>query len=460
MFLVDIPHEQDPEAYKILFPLGLLLLFAKAFALLLDKIKIPKVIGYLLSGLFVGLIYLIPGQNVLTDYTVNGLQFFSKIGVILIMFSAGAETDMKKVRSVGLPAFFIALFGVITPMLLGWLLLYVFDRIQGNPINPYSEIYYGVILSATSVSITVATLKEMGRLDTKVGSALTSAAIIDDVMGIVVLSLVISLGGEKKTGNDIPTLIMNAMPENLQSNAGLSIFFILLFMSIFFALSFLVGFLLRKFFNYLGTKYPHHVRIVIFSLAFCFLWSYLAEFFNIADITGAYIMGIIFSGTKAKEYIDHRAETTANYIFSPVFFAVIALGMYQTSFDIHDRTAVNFMIMGFLWVLIGLIGKIIGCYTAARIFRFSRMDSIRVGFGMMARAEVLIVTAQTGVNAGLVSPSILPFALLLILVSSFLTPIFLKLFYRNEPTRMLSKEPSSVSEASNPSSQEKTKSKE
>ena len=102
-FLVAIPKDNNPGAYKILLPLGLLLLLSKVFALVLRKIKVPQVIAYLLAGLVVGLIYLIPNQNILTEYTVtDGLSFFSKVAVILIMFSAGIETDIKKVKSVGL----------------------------------------------------------------------------------------------------------------------------------------------------------------------------------------------------------------------------------------------------------------------------------------------------------------------------------------------------------------------
>ena len=118
-FLVAIPKDNNPGAYKILLPLGLLLLLSKVFALVLGKIKVPQVIAYLLAGLVVGLIYLIPNQNILTEYTVtDGLSFFSKVAVILIMFSAGIETDIKKVKSVGLASFFIAGMGVRVPMVL------------------------------------------------------------------------------------------------------------------------------------------------------------------------------------------------------------------------------------------------------------------------------------------------------------------------------------------------------
>ncbi len=441
-FLIDIPTDTNPQAYKILLPLGLLLLLSKVFALVLAKIKIPQVIAYLLAGLVVGLIYLIPGQNILTDYTVtDGLAFFSKVAVILIMFSAGIETDIKKVKSVGLASFVIALLGVLVPMLLTFLVAFLIDNatggslhMDGSNVNPiYTELYYGVILTATSVSVTVATLKELGKLDTKIGSALVSAAIIDDIIGIIVLSLVISLASSNgsQTGTDFASMLFRLLPDKLQ-NTGMNILFILLFMVLFFALTFGAGYFIRKLFNYLGTKFPHHIRITILSLAFCFIWSYLAEFFNIADITGAYLMGLILSSTVAHGYIDHRAETTCNYLFAPVFFGNIAMGMYQSNFDFSDPKFVTFTIFGFVWILLGLIGKVLGSGLAGACFKFGFHGSMIIGFGMMARAEVLIVCAEKGISSGIVSDSIMPFCLLLILISSFATPIFLKIAYRNK----------------------------
>ncbi len=428
--LSNIPKESNPQAYKILLPLGLLLILSKVFSLLLGKIKVPQVIGYLVAGLAVGAIYLIPNQTILTDYTKDGIDFFAKIGVILIMFSAGIETDIKKVKTVGPAAFFVALMGVLTPMFLCFLMAFLFDKAAGNEINIFRELFYGVILTATSVSVTVATLKELGKLDTRVGSCLVSAAIIDDVLGIIVLSLVISLSGSNKAGTDFASMCIHAMGQD--NNTFLSILFIILFMVVYFALTVGVGYLVRKLFNWLGAKYPHHIRIVIISLGLCLLWSYISEFFNIADITGAYLMGLILSSTLAHGYIDHRAETTCNYLFGPIFFGSIAMGLYQAEFDFSDPAFLSFMLFGLFWIIIGILGKIIGCTFAGLCFKFKFSDSIKFGFGMMARAEVLIVCAQKGVDCGLVDNRIMLFCLLLILISSFITPIFLKLSYKKE----------------------------
>src|SRR5574344_564112 len=425
--------------YQLLLPIGLILLTAKLLSILCTKLHIPQVIGFLMAGLLVGLISFIPGESVLTDYTNVGINILAKFGVVLILFSAGVETDIKQVKAVGVASLVITSLGVIFPLVFGFLVAFLFRTnglvspdflVQGiNPI--YSDLYYGVILSATSVSITVATLKEVGQLESKVGQAIVSAAIIDDIIGIILLSLIISLSGSSTGGSDFNLLeyIITSI-SGVTLDPGATIAVILVNMTIFFLISWGISFLVRRFFNWLGTKYPHHIRIPIFSLAFCFLWAYVAQaFFQIADITGAYVAGLILSTTSPKNYIDHRAETTADVFFVPIFFASVAMKMYSAQFD---TSSLNFVWFGICWIVAGLLGKIIGAGFGGVICRFKVKDSLKIGIGMMARAEVLIVTAQTGVEAGLVDSKIIPFTLGLILTSSFLTPILLKVLYKGE----------------------------
>lgn len=429
--------------YQILLPVALILIVAKGLSLLFEKIKVPQVIGFLVAGLLVGALKLIPDNPILSDYVMDGIDILAKFGVVMILFSAGIETNLKKVKQVGGAALIITSLGVIVPMGLGFLVAYLFRVFGGltpdfysslvaKGVNPiYSDLYYGVILSATSVSITVATLKEIGRLDSKIGNAIVSAAIIDDVIGIILLSLIISLSGASGASSDGNLLAMIITACGGEVSGGLSVLIIILNMAIFFLISWGVSYLAKIVFNWLGNKYPHHIRIPIFSLAFCFLWAYISQaYFQIADITGAYIAGLILSSTSPKEYIDHRTETTANVFFVPIFFASVAMKMYSGTFD---SSMLNFVWFGLVWVFVGLLGKVLGAGAGGLISKFKMRESIIIGVGMMARAEVLIVTAQTGVEAGLVSDSIIPFTLALILISSFATPIILKILCKKLP---------------------------
>lgn len=432
------------QPYMILLPLALILLVGKGMSLLMAKIKIPEVIGYLLGGLIIGLIYFIPSdyQFVLTPYTEEGINYIAKIGVVLILFSAGLETNLKSIKSQGKAAIVITSLGVIAPLALGTLAAWMF-RVFGNMdpsilqtfadkgIQPvFSDIYYGVILTATSVSITVATLKEIGKLNTPAGTAIVAAAIIDDVIGIILLSIVISLSGNAET----------VAPWVIPTGEGaLGVFFLILEMIAFFAISVGIGILIHRFTNYAGNRWPHHRRITIVSLGFCFLWAFLAEIFHIADITGAYIAGLMMANTSAAHYIDHRADTTSQVIFTPVFFASVSFKMYQ-AFGAGSSTGSNFsltpmfIVFGLVWIVAGLAGKVIGAGAGALMTGFKGKQALGIGVGMMCRAEVVIVTAQTGVDAGLVSPAIIPFTLGLILASSFITPILLRIIFKDKPT--------------------------
>lgn len=393
------------EPYTILLPIALILFLSKVLSILCRKFHLPQVVGFLLAGIVVGLITFIPNQQILTDYTKNGIEELAKIGVVLIMFSAGLETDTKKIKACGIGSIIITVMGVIFPLIFGFLAAFAF-----NIGTTLENIFYGVILSATSVSITVATLKELGKLDSKVGTSIVSAAILDDIIGVILLSFVISLNGSGSSSTDVLILVGK--------------------MILFFALAFGLGIFIKKAFIWLDKKYPHTRRIPIFGLALCFFYAYAAEaWFGVADITGAFVAGLVLAGmSEETSYIDRKAEVGTYLIFGPIFFANIGLLMFNDmNFD-----NVNFIWFGLLFILAGIIGKIIGCGLGAKISKFNFSDSLKIGIGMMARAEVVIVCAQKGINSGMVKPEIMPFILILIIITTFLTPLLLKVVYSKQ----------------------------
>lgn len=394
------------EPYTILLPLALILVLSKSLSILCRRAKLPQVVGLLAAGLIVGLITFIPNQNVLTDFTKTGIADIAKIGVVLIMFSAGLETNTKQIKATGVASLVVTALGVIVPMGLGFLVAYLF-----NVGSIASCIFYGVILSATSVSISVATLKELGKLDSKVGTAIVSAAILDDIIGVIILSFVLSV-------------------ETNQGGGATDTLILVLKMIAYFVLAFGLGFIIKKVFAWLEVHYPKTRRMPIFALGICFFFAYAAEaWFGVADITGAYLAGLIFAGMdKETDYIDRRTEIGTYLIFGPVFFANIGLMMYEGS-SFSDP---KFIIFGICFAIVGILSKVIGCGLGAKICKFSTRDSLKVGIGMMARAEVVIVCAQKGIAGGLVKAEIMPFILLLIIASSFLTPLLLKILFKKD----------------------------
>lgn len=403
MFLEGIASDY----YIILLPLALILIFSKIFMKVCKKLNLPSVIGMIVAGLLIGLISYIPNQDILNETTQEGLGFLSKIGAILILFSAGLETDLKQIKSVGGPAVVITVAGVVVPMGLGFLVATLCNGGFANLTHDalLTNLFYGTILTATSVGITVQTLREMGKLNSRVGSTIVAAAIIDDVLGIIVLSFVLALKGNGGEAVNPWIVVLKTVG--------------------YFVIIAVLSFVASKAFRWLDKRFEHHRLVPIFSLAFCFIIAYLSEkYFGIADITGAYIVGLILSTNNESKYIERKTDILSYMLFVPVFFANIGI---STKFE---SISGSFALFGCLFIVAGIVGKLIGCGIAAKCCKYSFSDSVKIGVGMMARAEVCLVTASKG--AGIIDNNIMPFIVLLIIITSLLSPILLKLIYNHD----------------------------
>lgn len=387
------------ESYLVFKDLAIIIIAAKFFGIAARKCKAPQVVGEIIAGLIIGPSVL--GWVAQSDF----LAQMAEIGVILLMFSAGLETDLKELVKTGPIAALIACAGVFVPLVCGALLYMGFYGVApwGSEAF-YKAVFVGTILTATSVSITVESLKEMGKLKGKVGTTILSAAIIDDVIGIIVLTFVI---GFKSPDSNPVSVIKNTV--------------------FFFAFAIIAGYISYRIFKIVDTKYPHTRRIPIIGFAFCLGMAYIAEkYFGIADITGAYVAGIILCSVRDSEYIAQKMDINSYMLFGPVFFASIGL---KTSMD---SVSVEILIFSIAFVLVGLVSKIIGCGIAARLCRFKSLDSLKIGVGMMTRGEVALIVSQKGLSAGLLTPVYFTSVILLIIVSSIATPIILKVLYAKD----------------------------
>ena len=388
------------DSVRYLLDLAVLLFSAKAFGLLAKRLGVPEVVGEIVAGLLLGPAILGFVQN--SDF----LEKMSEIGVMMIMFEAGLGTNLEELKKTGIKATVIACVGVAVPVLLGMLLFIVFYGASGDGL--LKALFIGTIISATSVSITVAALKELGKLNDTVGTTITGAAIIDDVIGIIVLSVVLGMkGGSESSGIGI----------------------VLLKVVIFFAVAIGSGFLVYKGMRWLDKKYPHTRRIPIASLCYCLLLGFIAEtYFGIADITGAYVAGVVLCNLSDRDYIERKVDISSYMVFAPLFFTGIGL---KTSFGAMNT---KLLIFSVLFVIVALVSKVIGCGGSALFLGFNRKDSLKIGIGMMSRGEVALITAQEGLAAGMLTSDFFTAIILLILVSSIVTPICLKRVYRPSPT--------------------------
>lgn len=392
------------ETYEILRALTIIIIAAELIGLLARKLKGPQVVGQIIAGLIIGpcLFGLVNPNGAEGGF----IRQMAEIGVVLIMFSAGLETNLQDLLKTGPKAFLIACCGVFVPLVGGYLLSSFWNGFgEFGSMLFIENIFIGVIMTATSVSITVQALREMGRLKGTVGTTILSAAIIDDVIGIIVLTFVI---GMKDPSNNPGKVVINTV--------------------LFFVFAFVIGFILYKLFKFLDKRYEHHRRIPIFCLCTCFAFAYIAEkHFGIADITGAYVAGIIFCGLHDAEYIERRTDIASYMVFGPIFFANIGM---KTSFENFNLSILWFSLA---FVAVALITKIIGCGLMGKLCRFNMKDSLKIGIGMMTRGEVALIVAQKGLDAGILDAKYFTAVILLIIVSSISTPIILKLLYRGEP---------------------------
>ena len=378
--------------------LAIIIVSAKLFGLIAAKLKAPQVVGEIIAGLIIGpSIFGVVKQS---DY----ISLLAEIGVIMIMFSAGLETNLRELVKTGPKALLVALVGVFVPLCGGTLLyscFYGFEAVGSEGF--YRAVFIGTILTATSVGITVQTLKELGHIKEHVGTLITSAAIIDDIIGIIVLTFVI---GFKSPDSKPMVVVRNVL--------------------LFFVCAICVGMLMYYIFKFIDKRHPHQRRVPILGLALCMFFAFAAEeFFGIADITGAYVAGLILCNLNDSEYIARKIDINSYMIFGPVFFASIGL---KTEFNGFTASLLAFSLC---FVAVGLITKVIGCGLTAKLMKYSWNESLKVGVGMMTRGEVALIVAQKGLSVGMLEAKYFASVILLIIVSSVTTPIVLKLLYRH-----------------------------
>ena len=387
--------------YSIFRNLALILISAKFFALLARKCRAPQVVGEIIAGLVIGpcLLDLVQPSD--------SIAIFAEIGVVLLMFTTGLGTNLQELMRAGPIATLIACVGVAVPLAGGTLLYSIFYGFAAvGSTEFYKALFIGTIMTATSVSITVAALQEMGHLKSFLGTTIVSAAVIDDVIGIVVLTCV--LGAGSGTGTGLGKVLFNTV--------------------LFFATAIGVGLIAHFTMKWLDKRNPHTQRITIVSMAFCFAMAYIAEeYFVIADITGAYIAGIVLCSMDDASYVERRVDISNYVLFAPVFFASIGLKT-----DISGLTP-QILLFSVCFVIVALITKVIGCGLAAKICRFNWADSLKVGVGMMTRGEVALIVAQKGLDIGVVDPVYFTAVILLIVVSSVATPLVLKVLFTKAP---------------------------
>lgn len=394
------------ESYGFLLDLALILLSTKIFGLVTKRIHMPQVVGALVAGVLMG-----PAVfNIIheTDF----IHQMSEIGVIVLMFCAGLETDIDELKKCGKASFIIAMLGVIVPLAGGFGVAWFFNRpgmIESTAGASLflQNIFIGVILTATSVSISVETLKEMGKLNTKAGNAILGAAIIDDILGIIALTLITSM-----------------------ADTSVNIVMVLLKIVGFLVMVLVAGVLLHRIYKYWVQRYEGNLRrFVIAAFVICLLMAYFAEvIFGVADITGAFFAGLMVTKTTKTNYVAKRFDTLSYILLSPIFFASIGIQVELPSMS------ANIVWFAVALTAAAILTKVIGCGIGAKMCHYKNKDCVRIGAGMISRGEVALIVAAKGNSVGLMSAALLGPVVIVVVITTIVAPIFLKLAFAHKKT--------------------------
>lgn len=352
----------------------------------------PSVLGKLLIGIVLG-----PTVLGVVDNT-EILKEISQIGVILLMFIAGLETDMDQFKKTGKASTFVGVLGIVVPLSLG----YIAGLVIG--LSTVQAVFLGLLLSATSVSISVQALKEMGQLKSKEGSAILGAAVIDDILVIIALAFLMSM-----TGGDV--------------NLGA----VIIKKVIFFVIAILLAWkaipiVLRLFAPLRVTE-----TVISAALIICFAFAYFAEATGVAAIIGAYIAGLGISFTSFKHEVFEKVETIGYSIFVPVFFTSIGVAVEFSGVGQH------------LWLMISLsilaiLTKLIGAALGAKLAGFAWRSSLAVGAGMVSRGEVALIIAGIGLDTKLLTADLFAILVVVVLVTTIVTPPLMKAIFKENAT--------------------------
>jgi Kef-type K+ transport system membrane component KefB len=401
----------DPEISSVLLYLAIFLIAAKLGGLFASKLRQPGVCGELVAGIIIGpfVAGLISQHLFGVPYYINPdstagsfMSVLADIGIITLMFLAGLSTDVEELKKSGKPAALVAATGVVVAFALGFGIASIFGWF------PLEAAFAGGVLVATSVGITVRTLMDIHSLHTHVGMTILGAAVIDDVLGIIILSVL--------SGLAYGSLSLLGLSKNL------------LLMALFFIAVIVLGFKLGpRIVTYVSRFRVEEITLSV-ALAMVFLVAALAEMVNVAAITGAFLAGLVVSRATVAGSLRAKVSTLGYGFLIPLFF--VEMGVRT---NLQELGRVGVLALAFLGI--AMFDKILGCGLGAFLGGFGIKDSLRVGVGMMPRAEVALVMAAIGVKTGVVGDALLSMTVVVVLVTSLVTPFLARIAFKGLPRR-------------------------
>ncbi|AMM53212.1 cation:proton antiporter [Pyrococcus kukulkanii] len=372
----------------VFLELALVLIIAKVFGYISLRLGFPAALGQLIGGIIIG-----PSLLNIVSYGPE-VRLLAELGVVILLFLAGLETDVEEFKHVGLSAFIIAVMGVFFPLLLGYVLGLAFG------FSDIQALFLGGILTATSVGLTTSILMEMKKLRTKVGTTILAAAVVDDILGIMILTILVAM--------------------NVRGSVrALDVVIILVEVALFFLAGIFLGHPAIREALKLSERITLPETVTAFALAIMLFFAYLAEKFQIAGITGAYLAGILIATTEEAKKITDRIMTIGYSLFIPIF--LVSIGIES---DITVLLHVG--LFAGLYSLIAIISKIVGCGVGALMMKFKPIEALQIGVGMVPRMEVALIIANIALKEGVFDRGLFAIPVTMVVVTTLITPFLLK----------------------------------
>jgi Kef-type K+ transport system membrane component KefB len=410
--------------FKFILTFGLILLAARIGGELFERyLKQPPVLGELIAGIIIspfalgGLIHdpiilhfaTVQGAFGLSEFNV--MEVISEIAVVVLLFVAGVETDVRSFLKQGIAGALVAVGGVILPFIFGYFVTMWLAPETGIA----GWLFMGAVLTATSIGLTVRILMEMGKLQTKAGTTILVGAVIDDIIGIVILSIVVGISAATKFGGQINAghVCLDALKIG---SIGFAVWFALLIIGVRFS---------RYISRFLLNPFKKSGTIPIFALIIGFIIAYLVTLVGLHPVVGAYVAGLMFAASGEREDILDKTRPIMLFL-APFFFCY--LGM-----QVDTRLLWDGAIIAIVLIVVAVLGKAIGCYIPARFAgKMSHTDSMIVSIGMVPRGEVGLIIAGAGLLAGAINRDLFGAAVAVSLVTTLITPAMLKPFFKKQ----------------------------
>ncbi|MCT6857193.1 MAG: cation:proton antiporter [Bombilactobacillus mellis] len=377
---------------QFLSSLSLILLTTLILGQVSLRLKLPLVVGQLLAGIIMG--------PTVCNWVQpsHWLQLFSDIGVILLMFLAGLESKIDLLKKYLKPSMIVAVSGILLPIAVGYLIGLMFE------FTKFESLFLGIVFAATSVSISAEVLQEMDSLTSREGTTILGAAVVDDILAVLLVSMISNLNIK---GTVISMMHLGIL---LRALVLLLAYFVLLFI----AGRWLIPRLLR-----LSSKWQGAVPTTTMALIICWLLAYLADYFGLSAVIGAFFAGLSMSLTPFKKIINQSITQIGYAVFIPVFLASIGLRLTLTGI-LQDFTLFLILTIG------GIVSKLLGAGLGARLSGFNRHSALAIGAGMISRGEMALVVAQMGLQNHLLSAARYSAVIGAIIMTTVLAPFFLK----------------------------------